>query len=138
MGQDVCVLEEWQAQEVLQHLYNKCRSVRKLAELLGVSKSTFHRVIKGEQKPPAILRVKLCTMLPEEELLQILKGPQLLQQYGLIDENGRLNKPLAMALVDAPMQNEATREEILAYLLKYYKQQVIERLTETLPKITLK
>ncbi len=65
--------------------------------------------------------MKLCEMLPEEELLQVLKGPQLLRQYGLVDEEGRLNKPFVLALLDAMMQDEAVKNEVFSYLLKYYK-----------------
>ena len=129
----VCILEEWQAREVLAKLKEKY-SVRKLAELLGVGKSTVHRVIRGEQKPSAIIRIRLCEIIPEEELLQILKGPQLLRQYGLVDSEGRINKVLALALIDALMQDNVAREELLSYLLKYYKQELTERLAETLPK----
>jgi intergrase/recombinase/DNA-binding XRE family transcriptional regulator len=137
LGRSICILEEWQAREILAKLKERY-SVRKLAGLLGVSKSTVHRVIRGEQRPPAILRIRLCELLPEEELLQILKGPQLLRQYGLVDDEGRVNKALALALIDALMQDSAAKEELLSYLLKYYKRELTERLAETLPKITLK
>jgi hypothetical protein len=116
-----CILEEWQAREVLQHLYRQYRSVRKLASLLRVSKSTLHRCLKGEQSIPVVLRARLCEILSEEELLRILKGKDLLARYGLLDANGNINKPLAFAIVDALMQNQVAREEVLAYLLKYYK-----------------
>ena len=133
----IYVLEEWQAREVLARLKERY-SVRKLAELLSVSKSTVHCVIMGEQRPPAILSVGLCEVIPKEELLQILKGSQLLRQYGLVDSEGRINKVLAFALIDALMQDNVAREEVLNYLLKYYKQELTERLAETLPKITLR
>ncbi|MEM3346086.1 MAG: helix-turn-helix domain-containing protein [Desulfurococcaceae archaeon] len=44
MGQESssCVLEEWQARELLMRL-NKALSIRKIALKLGVSKSTVHR-----------------------------------------------------------------------------------------------
>jgi len=126
-----------QAKEVLAKL-EKRYSVRKLAKQLGVSKSTVHRVLRGEQKPPAIILTKLCEMIPEEELLQILEGKQLLRQYRLIDEEGRTNKVLALALIDALMQDSVAKEELLNYLLKYYKHELTERLSETLPKTTLK
>lgn len=135
MGQQ-CILEDWQARELLQHLYRQAGSVRRLAEKLGASKSSVHRWLKGEQIP-LLYRIKLCEMLPEEELLQILKGPQLLRQYGLVDGEGRLNKPLALALLDAMMQDEAMKDEVLSYLLKYYKAELQERLGGTLPKIEL-
>ena len=139
MGQlPPCVLEEWQAREILQHLYNKYRSIRKFVQLLGVSKSTLHRCIKGEQTLPLILRIKLCELVPEEELLQILKGRDLLRKYGLLDNDGRLNRAIVLALIDALMQDEVIKEEVLNYLLKYYKRELTEKLGETLPRIELK
>ena len=36
------------------------------------------------------------------------------------------------------MQDIVAKEELLSYLLKYYKQELTEHLAETLPKITLK
>jgi len=77
-------------------------------------------------------------MLPPEELLKILKGEELLKKYGLVDNEGRLNKPLAFALIDALLQQEATKEELLNYLLKYYKTELSERLGSTLPRIELR
>ncbi len=136
MGQGHCVLEEWQAREVLHKLYRQYGSVRKLAEALGASKSSTHRWLKGESIL-VLIRMKLCEMLPEEELVQILKGPELLRKYGLVDEEGRLNKPLVLALIDALMQDEALKDEVLNYLLKYYKRDLQERLSEILPKIVL-
>jgi len=138
MGHSYCILEEWQAKEVLQHLYRQYKSIRKLASILKVSKSTLHRCLKGEQSIPAVLRARLCEILPEEELLRVLKGKDLLTRYGLLDSNGNINKPLAFAVIDALMQNEVAKEEVLAYLLKYYKRELMERLTETLPKVELK
>jgi intergrase/recombinase/DNA-binding XRE family transcriptional regulator len=113
-------------------------SIRKLAQMLGVSKSTIHRIVSGKQQPLAIVRYRLCEVLSEEELLQVLKGKQILLQYGLIDEEGRLNKAVALALIDALMQDEESREEVLGYMLKYYKREIMERLSETLPKIELR
>jgi hypothetical protein len=52
----------------------------------------------------------------------------LLKRYGIIDEEGRFNKPLAFALVDALLQNELYKEELLSYLLKCYKKELLERL----------
>ena len=136
---DRFILSEDQAREVLLYLHRqRGLSVRQLANLLGVGKSTIHRVLQGEQKPPAILRIKLCEVLPEEELLRILKGPQILRQYGLVDEEGRLNKTIVLAIFDALMQSEALKEEVLSYFLKYYKHELTERLSEALPKIELK
>lgn len=133
MGQ--CTLDENQVREVLLYLHSRGYSVRKLAELFGVGKSTIHRVLQGEQKPPDVLRVKLCVVLPEEELLRILKGPQILRQYGLIDEEGRLNRVVILAIFDALMQDVVLKEEVLNFFLKYYKRELMERLSEALPKI---
>lgn len=94
--------------------------------------------MKGEQSIPAVLRARLCEILPEEELLHILKGKDLLARYGLLDVNGNINKPLAFAVIDALMQNQVAKEEVLAYLLKYYKSELMEKLAETLPKIELR
>ncbi len=43
-------------------------------------------------------------------------------------------------LIDALMQDEVAKNEVLGYLLKYYKhkQRLMERLRETLPKIELR
>lgn len=90
------------------------------------------------QKPPAILRIKLCEVVSEEELLKILKGRDILMRYGLIDAEGRLNKAVVLALIDALMQDEALKDEVLNYILKYYKKDVQERLSEALPKIELR
>ncbi|NPA99553.1 MAG: hypothetical protein GXO43_09255 [Crenarchaeota archaeon] len=133
-----CVLEEWQAREILHRLYKQYGSVRKLASVLGVSKSTLHRCLKNEQSIPPILRVKLCTIMPEEELVQYLKGKELLKKYGLLDEKNRLNKTLLLALLDAIMQEETMKETVLNYLLKYYKQDLVQHLSETLPKLELR
>ena len=133
------MLDSVQAREVLLYLYRKRGfSVRKLAGMLGVGKSTIHRVLAGRQEPPGIVRVRLCEILSEEELMEILKGRQLLARYGLVDDEGRLNKPLALALVDALLQDEVSREEVLNYLLKYYKKELTERLLETLPRHELR
>jgi len=94
--------------------------------------------LQGKQSIPVSIRARLCEALPEEELLEVLKGKELLRKYGLIDNDGRLNKALLLALIDSAMQVETIKEEVLAYLLKYYKGELMERLAETLPKIELK
>lgn len=106
--------------------------------MLGVGKTTIHRVLKGEQEPPVVVHARLCEVLSEDELMEILRGELLLRKYGLLDGEGRLNKALAFTLLDAIMQTEALKEEVLSYLLKYYKQELIKHLVETLPKIELK
>jgi len=107
MGHSHCILKEWQAKEVLQHLYRQHKSIRKLASLLDVSKSTLHRCLKGKQPIPASLKVRLCGLLPEEEeeLLHVLKGKDLLAWYGLLDSNSNINKVVAFAIIDALIQN---------------------------------
>lgn len=72
------ILKEWQAREILQRLYQQYRSVRKLAQILIVSKSTLHRILRNEQSVPMSLRARLCEIIPEEELIQILKGKEIL------------------------------------------------------------
>ena len=138
MGHPYCILEKWQAREVLQHLYQRYRSVRKLAEPLHTSKSTLHRCLRGEQSIPLVLRARLCEVLPEEELVRILKGKELLKKYGLLGDEGRLNRAVAIALLDAMMQEETLKEEVLGFLLKYYKKELQERLVEVLPRIELR
>ena len=138
VGQAQCVLSEEDAWEVHHFLYERVGSVRKLAEQLKVSKSSLHRMLKREQAIPVSLRARLCESLPPEELLRVLRGEELLRKYGIVDEEGELNKPLAFALLDAMLQSESTKEEVLQYLLKYYRQELTERLEGTLPKIELR
>jgi len=103
-----------------------------------VGRSIIHRIIKDLQKPPEILCIKLYEVVPEEELLKILKDRDLLMMYGLIDYGGRLNRVVALALIDVLMQDEALKDEVLNYILKYYKKDVQERLSEALLKIELR
>lgn len=136
MGQ--CVLDEDQAREVLLYLHNqRGYSIRDLADKLDVGKSTIHRILQGKRPSPEVC-IKLCEVLPEEELLHILKGPQILRKYGIIDENERLNKVVVLAIFNALMQDEALKEEVLNYFLKYYKRELMERLGEALPKTELR
>ncbi len=134
-----CILDPDQAKEVLLFLHKKRGySIRKLAQLLNVGKSTIHRILTNKQEPPAIVRANLCKILTEEELMQILKGRQILLRYGLLDEEGRVNRTLLLAIIDSAMQDKVVKEEVLHYLLKYYKKELTEKLVETLPKIELK
>ena len=94
-------------------------------------------MLKREQPSPGIVRVRLCELLPEEELLRILRGSQILRTYNLVDDESRLNKTVILAIIDAVMQDEKFKDEVLGYLLKYYKKELTEKLAETLPKIQL-
>ena len=132
-----CVLDPNQAWEILYNMYKRGESVRSLGEKLGVSKSSIHRILKRVQTPSTIIRIKLCEMIPEDELVNILKGSQLLKSYGLVDRDGRLNKPVILAIIDAVMQDARFKEDVLRYLLKYYKKEITQQLSETLPKIEL-
>jgi len=49
------MLSEEDAWEVLLHLYDSVKSVRKLAEELKVSKSSLHRMLRREQTIPILL-----------------------------------------------------------------------------------
>jgi len=138
MGQNTCVLSDDQAVEVLRNLYQRGYSIRDLEKLLGIGRSTIHRIIKGLQKPPEILRIKLCEAVSEKELLKILKGRDNLMRYGLIDSGDRLNRAVVLALIDALMQDEALKNEVLNYILKFYKKDIQEKLSEALPKIELR
>lgn len=138
MGRNICILSEKQAIEVLRNLYQRGCNVRDLERLLGIGKSTIHRVLKGEQKPLAELCIALCGAVSEEELLKILKGRDILMRYDLIDGEGRLNKVVTFALLDALMQDDALKDETLRYLLKYYRKDIQEMFPEVIPKIELK
>jgi len=120
-----------------QRFYHQYKSVRKLAELLHVSKSALHRCSHEEQSIPLALRARLYEVLNEEELIQILGG-RTSKRYGLVDSEGRLNKAVALALLAAMMQGNAVKEEVLSFLLKYYKKELQERLVEVLPRIELR
>ncbi len=48
----------------------------------------------------------------------------MLRRYELLDNNGRLNEALVLALIDSAMQVETIKEEVLNYLLKYYKKEL--------------
>jgi len=51
MGQ--CILDRDQAREALYYLYRRRGySIRRIARMLGVGKSTIHLVLRGEQEPP--------------------------------------------------------------------------------------
>lgn len=50
--------------------------------------------------------------------MQILRDRELLARYGLLDKEGRLNKTLLLALLDAAPQEESLKETVLNYLLK--------------------
>ncbi len=71
--------------------------------------------------------------------MKILGEKQTLFQHRIIDEEGKINKPLVFIIIDALMQDEVAKSKVLGYplkyyKLKYYKQEVIERLLKTLPK----
>jgi len=57
--------------------------------------------------------IKLCEQFSEDELLQILKDLQLLRKYNIVDESGRLNKTVVLAIIDALMQDEMLKDEAL-------------------------
>ena len=88
------MLSEVEALEVLRFLHEQVKSVRKPAEKLGTGKPS----LPGNITLP---RIKLCEVLPPEGFIKILKGKELLEMYGILE--GRLNKPLAFALLDAMM-----------------------------------
>ncbi|MEB3765652.1 MAG: hypothetical protein GSR77_05770 [Desulfurococcales archaeon] len=98
----------------------------------------MHHCLRGQQSIPLALRARLCEVLSEEELIQILKGRELLKRYGLVDSEGRLNKAVTLALLDAMMQDNRVKEEVLGFLLKYYKKKLQEMLVEVLPRIELR
>ncbi|HDI31496.1 MAG TPA: hypothetical protein ENF80_01635 [Thermofilum sp.] len=102
-----------------------------------MSKSALHRCSHEEQSIPLALRARLYEVLNEEELIQILGG-RTSKRYGLVDSEGRLNKAVALALLAAMMQGNAVKEEVLSFLLKYYKKELQERLVEVLPRIELR
>jgi len=123
--------------ELLQYLYKEYRSVRKLAQLLGVGKSTVHRWLRGEPIPNAYA-VKFCQLVDEDTLLQVLKGEQLLQRYGLLDHRGNINKPLVLALIRAALEHEDLRQIILQEVARKYKEELMELLNIELPRLELK
>ncbi|MEM1863228.1 MAG: hypothetical protein QXT47_06060 [Desulfurococcaceae archaeon] len=131
-----CVLEEWQARELLMRL-KKVLSIRRVAWKLSINKSTIHRWLGGRRIPPECL-TRICEVFPEEELLPVLRADQLLQRYGVISRAGRVNIPLVLALLNAMLRNDVLKEEVLNYILKNYKAELTERLGEAIPRIELK
>ncbi len=73
-----------QRREVLQYLLKRYGSIRKLAQVLGVSKSSLHHILKGEQTGSLarIVDYRACLLLDEEELIVILKQRQVLEAIG--------------------------------------------------------
>jgi len=70
-----------------------------------------YRWLQARAVIPASVRMRLCEMLSEEELVQLLRGKELLKKYGLLDSEGRFNKAVAFALFDAMMQEETLKEK---------------------------
>ena len=132
-----CALEPWKFAELLQYLYNEYRSVRKLAQILGVSKSTVHRWLKGDPIPNTYA-VKFCMIIDEDTMLQVLKGEQLLKRYGVLDYQGNINKPLALALIRAALKHEDLRQIVLQEVVRKYKEELMELLNIELPRVVLK
>ncbi len=135
MGQ--CSLEPWQMAELLQYLYQEYRSVRKLAQVLGVGKSTVHRWLRGEPIPESYA-VRFCMLVDEDTMLQVLKGKQLLQRYSLVDVNDNINKPLTLALIRAALEHEDLRQIVLQEVARKYKEELMELLNIELPRVELK
>ena len=91
-------------------------------------------MLEGRAANPSFAESETLRITARGRTLHILKGKDLLARYGLLDSNGNINKVVAFAIIDALMQNEVAKEEVLAYLLKYYKSELMEKLAETLPK----
>ena len=131
-------LEPEQRQEILQLLLKRYGSIRKLAHALGVSKSSLHRMIKGEQARgiARIVDYRACLLLDEEELITILKRRQVLEAIGLI-KDGKVNVPLLLSIIDATLDYEEAKQALLELVAKRFKTELLELLGETLPKIEL-
>jgi len=103
-------LEPEQRQEILQLLLKRYGSIRKLAQALSVSKSSLHRILKGEQAGgiARIVDYRACLLLDEEELIAILKRRQVLEAIGLI-KDGKVNVPLLISIIDATLDYEEAK-----------------------------
>jgi len=131
-------LEPEQHQEVLRLLLKRYGSIRKLTQALGVSKSSLHCVIKGEQAGgiARIVDYRACLLLDEEELIVILKRRQVLEAIGLV-KDGKVNVPLLISIIDATLDYEVAKQAILELVAKRFKTELLELLGGTLQKIEL-
>jgi len=132
-------LDKEQRREVLSLLLKRYGSIRRLAEALGVSKSSLHRIIRGEQTGSLVHLVdyRVCLLLDEEEFLAVLKRRQVLEAIGLV-KDGRVNIPLLVAVLDAALDYEEAKHAVLELVAKRFKAELREILGETFPKIELK
>ncbi len=81
---------------------------------------------------------KFCELVDEDTLLQILKGEQLLEKYGLVDYQGNINKPLVLAIIRTALEREDLRQIVLQEVARKYKEELMELLNIELPRIELK
>ena len=142
MRHEQCInveLSDEQRKELLRLLVRRFGSIRKLAVELGVSKSSLHRLLKGEQVSGTIARTadyRLCRLMSEDEFYQIINRNQLLRSLGLLGDKG-VNVPLLLALLDAVLDREEARNAVLELVAKRYKTELRQMLGEALPKIKL-
>ena len=142
MRHEQCVnveLSGEQRRELLRLLVRRFGSIRKLAVELGVSKSSLHRLLKGERVSGTTARIvdyRICRLMSEDEFYSIINREQLLRSMGLLGEKG-VNVPLLLALLDAVLDREEARSAVLELVAKRYKTELRQMLGEALPKIRL-
>ncbi len=114
-----------QSRGLLRLLVRRFGSIRKLAQGLGVSKSSLHRLLKGKRISGTTARIvyyRVCKLLGEDEFYSIINREQLLRSIGLLD---------------AVPDREEARGAVLVLVAKRYKTELRQMPGEALPRIRL-
>lgn len=110
-------------EELLRMLVKRYGSIRRLAREIEVSKSSIHRMLKGERVSGSVARLvdyRVCRLLSEDEFYAVINREQLLRSIGLLGENG-VNVPLLLALLDAVLDREEAKQPVLELVVKHCK-----------------
>ena len=104
-----------------------------------MSKSSLHRLLKGERASGTIARIvdyRVCRLLRKDEFYQVINRGQPLRSMELLGEED-MNVPLLLALLEAVLDQEEARGAVLELVTKRYKTELRQMLGETLPESSL-
>jgi len=111
--------------------------VSRAAEVLGVSKRTFYRMLRGEAPIDDSRLEKILSAIPAEEVLEVLGARKRLEACGAI-EGGRVVRGVVLEILRLASNDPVLRELVLRFAVENMAENLRRKLSIEPPRVVLR
>jgi len=124
---DLGKIEPEDRYRILEYIVNKVGRER-VQEALNISRYTLWRMLKREVSVDDSKLRKLLGFLTLSEFRDILSSRKLLESLGIVGSDGSVKYAVAMEVIKYASKDPLLRQQIIDYVVKHFKEEVMKAL----------